>query len=278
MKSFPNRVTGTALICAAAFGILLSLGGIVLVGASSGRINTALQATLSGISDALTLTGDGLEVAHNAVAEIDATLDSLALTMEGVSSSLKNSDQTFTAISKLLGKDLPNTIKATQKTIESAQTSAKNIDEALTSLSKIPFLGSLVYNPENPLHETLGDISDSLDSVPLSLKNAQKGIDEVTDNLDTIAQDLGNAADSTALAGDSTAGALQVIEDYQTMVSGLQMDVEQMQETLTVRLRWLTALAILLLVWLGLTQVGLLMQGLALLQTGKTHRPENNEA
>lgn len=278
MKPILAYFSGLALMSAAIIGILFSLSGLVLLGVYSSQTTTNLMETLDGLSDALVVTAGGLDIAHGAVAEADTALDSLAVTLEGVNMSLTESRPSLESISDLLGTQLPNTISATQDSLEAAETSAKNIDNLLTSLSKIPFLGSLVYNPKVPLNKTIGDVSDSLNEIPEDLINAQKGMDLTIETMDSINLELGSITESTAQIRDSTTETLKVIEDYQVMMDDINKAVDQLKTNLPRYLQWATAAAVLFLLWLGLAQIGLLLQGTELVRRGKEARKENRTA
>ena len=269
MKPIFSRITGLALIIAAVMGLGLSLAGLIFLGRFSSRISTNLLSTLEYLDRALAITSDGLETAESSLKAADSALGSLVSTLDGVNESLQGMDPTLTALSTLLGKGLPETIKATQDSLDSAQTSAKNIDNVLTSLSRIPFLGTLVYNPEVPLNETLGDISDSLDAIPRSLRDAKSGLDTADKNLATITSDLGNVAQSTDQIDHSIADALLVIDEYQTLVADMQKRTKDLRQELPGQLRLATLAAALLLIWLAITQIGLLAQGVEFLARGR---------
>lgn len=277
MKPLFSRTAGTALVSAAILGILFSLGGLILLGVYSTRITASLVDTLGELSDALVVTGNGLEIAGSALDEADTALGALAVTMEGVNTTLVESQPSLTTISTLLGTELPNTIIATQGSLESAETSAKNIDGLLSSLSRLPFLGSLVYNPEVPLNETLAGVSDSLDEIPTSLRNAQKSLDLALEGFDSVNTELSNITESTDQIRASTGEAIVVIEDYQEMVEDLQKDVERLQTDLPRKMRWVMLAAALFLVWLGLAQIGLLTQGLELIMRSKPPQPDDEK-
>jgi len=265
MKTFYARIAGTTLIFTAILGVILSAGGLILTGIYATRLSATLADSLSGLSEALQVTSEALDISMSVLTEADKSLDALVKTMEGVNASLTQSKPTLDELSTLLGTDLPDTIKATQDSLNSAQTSAKNVDAVLTGLSKIPFLGSLVYNPDIPLNETLGDISDSLNGIPASLKTAQRSLDRASKNMGTVNLELDNITASTDEIRASSEDAQLVISDYQDLVSRLQTRVDEMQTSLPRSLRWLTLAFVLLLVWLGLAQIGLLVQGCQLL-------------
>ena len=269
MKPIFARITGLVLSIAAVMGLGLSLAGLILLGGFSNRISANLLGTLEYLDRALAISSDGLETAESSLLAADSALDSLVSTLDGVNESLQGMDPTLTALSTLLGKDLPGTIEATQDSLDSAQTSARNIDNVLTSLSRIPFFGTLVYNPEVPLNETIGEISDSLDAIPRSLRDAKSGLDIADRNLTTITSDLGNIAQNTDQIDVSIADALLVIDEYQTLVSDMQKRVKDFRQELPGQLRLATLAAALLLIWLAITQIGLLAQGAEFMARGR---------
>jgi len=269
MKPRFSRVTGLVLIIAALLGLGFSLAGLVFLGRFSSQVSASLAGTLDSLSEALTITQDGLDVADGALQDADSALISMTGTLDGVNQSLRGMDPTLDALRSLLGTDLPATIEATQDSLASAETSAKNIDGVLTSLSRIPFLGSLVYNPEVPLNETLAGISDSLDPIPGSLRQAKRGLDTAKTNLDTINTDLDVVVESTGEISTSTAEAQRVVSEYQTLVTSIQKRVEKMQKQLPGQVRLATLAAAIFLIWLGLAQIGLLTQGMEILSRAK---------
>ncbi|TDA63406.1 MAG: hypothetical protein D9V45_14780 [Chloroflexi bacterium] len=269
MKPIFARITGLVFSIAAVMGLGLSLAGLILLGGFSNRISANLLGTLEYLDRALAISSDGLETAESSLLAADSALESLASTLDGVNESLQGMDPTLTALSTLLGKDLPGTIEATQDSLDSAQTSARNIDNVLTSLSRVPFFGTLVYNPEVPLNETIGEISDSLDAIPRSLRDAKSGLDIADRNLTTITSDLGNIAQNTDQIDVSIADALLVIDEYQTLVSDMQKRVKDFRQELPGQLRLATLAAALLLIWLAITQIGLLAQGAEFMARGR---------
>jgi len=265
MKPFFARIAGTTLIIAAILGVILSAAGMILIGVYSARLNANLTEALGGVSDTLGITSEGLDLSMSVLTEASTALDALVLTMEAVDASLEASKPTMDELSTLLGTDLPETIKSTQDSLASAQTSAKNIDAILGGLSKFPFLGSLVYNPEIPLNETLGEISDSLDGIPTTLSTAQKSLDRASKNFESVSGELDNITASADEIGSSTDDAMVVIQDYQDLVGQLQSRVEGMQTSLPRTLNWVKLALVTLLIWLGLAQIGLIVQGCQLL-------------
>ena len=274
MKPGLSHIIGTALIFAAVLGVLFSLAGLVFLGRFSSGVALSLTDTLDSLSQALVITQDGLEVADTALQDADSALDSMTGTLDGVNQSLSGMEPTLDALRTLLGTELPATIEATQDSLASAETSAKNIDGVLTSISQIPFLGALVYNPEIPLNETLASISDSLDPIPGSLRKAKIGLDTASTNLETMNVELDVVVESTSAISDSAVESQRVINEYQTLVSGVQTRVETLQSNLPSQLRLAILAAGLFFIWLGLAQIGLLTQGLELRSRGqKSNNP-----
>lgn len=270
MKPINARTVGTLLMITACLGLVISLGGLILLGYVTIRVSASLGGTLEGISQALTISQNGLTAAESALNEADAALSSLADTIDSVSGTIQASDAAFQSLTTLLGTDLPATIRATQGSLASAEVSAKNIDGLLTTLSGIPLFGKLVYNPDIPLNETIGSISDSLDAIPVSLGGAKRGVDDVRTSLQSVTGNLADITASTDQITASTQKAQQVIDDYQTLVTRTQEQITSLQENLAGKIRLAAGFMALLLIWLGLAQFGLFTQGLELRARGRS--------
>jgi hypothetical protein len=120
-----------------------------------------------------------------------------------------------------------------------------------------------------PLNETIGGISTSLDSIPPRLQEAKRGLDTLSLNLDTVTLNMDQIASSTEDISASTNASLQVVEDYQQLANNLREEVESMQTALPGQLRLVFLGAALLLIWLGISQIGLLVQGLDLIERAR---------
>lgn len=260
------RLAGAALVLAALFGLVLSLGGIVVVWRQKTPMTQAVLSDLRLAQSVLASTGDALDLADDSLRTAVSSVQQIETTLEVMATSLEDTSPLITSLSSLLRQDIPTTIQATQTSLVAAQASAEIIDEVLTAITSIPFLTITPYNPPVPLHVALGEVSTSLDELPPSLEDIDASLADTDKNLTSIQIELRNMVDSTNQIRSSLSDARAVVGDYQRAIQRLSNRVNKLVQHFPA---WADRLALgltVLLGWVALTQVGLLVQGLTMLQ------------
>jgi prophage DNA circulation protein len=273
MAKIFNRILGIVLCITAVFGILISLTGLAAVWWYKPEVTTSLLSDVNILSNALDTTSRGLNVASQSISTSLDSVSALEKTVGATARTLDATTPTINTMVTLARVDLPTTISTVQTSLIAAQQSAKIIDDILTALTAIPFISGETYNPPVPLNVALQQISESLDSLPASLDTIQKSLSTTRDNLATIQADIQLIAADIAGIHTSLEAAQKVIEDYQTLVSDLQVRTNRVQAGLP---GWIDILAMVtsfLLVWMGISQIGLFLQGWSLVETGGHTHP-----
>ncbi len=264
MKNTPRiRKLGLLLIGLAASGMLFSLVGFAAVWIIRPNIQSGLVETVGIIDSTLKTTANGLQVLDQSIENIKSdvvtlqgSLDELGTTLIDVSTSLDTS-------AALIGNDLQITVINTQIALSSAATSAKVIDDTLAFLAAIPIIGA-DYKPDVPLHISLEQIADDMDDVPGTLVTLEGNLNDtssglssfsedlstLSEDMDSILSDLNDAQNTLGSYGDIVDTALEKITSLQTRLPGL------------ILLGCIFLSGVLL--WLGVAQASVLMQGLAL--------------
>jgi hypothetical protein len=255
------RVAGYALMVAGAGGLIFSIVGLVVLGQVQRSIETSVMENLELVGDALAATSEGLALAESSLTQATSTIEALAGTAAGTGEAMSGTVSTLDAVAEFLGEQLPATVRTTQATLMSAATSAKVVDDVLAFITNIPFLGTTQYNPEVPLHQGLEEIATSLDGIPDALGTVQDGLITASGDLKGFGDDLHLMAGNIGEIATSVESAQSVLVQYQDVVSGLQDLVASVQEALPTWLFWLRLGLSLLLIWLGIAQLGLLTQG-----------------
>lgn len=269
MKNLVYKVLGFSLLVAAVIGILVSLAGLIVIIRVQKQATVSLTSMLELLDSTLTTTENGFEVADNAFADAIDALESLQMTVDSVEVVMGKTLPTLDSISELIGTKLPSTIRSTRGALNVAQTAAKNVDNFLTTLSSIPIIGTVIYNPETPLNQTISKVSDSLKDTPEMLKSSQENIDQMSVSLGDIQTEMKGISDNVRSITSSVEEARAVLQDYQESVKSIHNEVNRIQEKLPTWMRLLTAGFTLIFIWLALAQVAIAMQGLELLARGK---------
>jgi uncharacterized protein YoxC len=265
LKRLFYKIVGISLILAALVGLTVAVIGIIGIWKFEGRVLASLDKTLSFLDTTLKTTADGLTVASDALDQADSSLTTLVTTIDTTGKSVQDLVPLLDVLTSITTISLPDTILSTQKALDSAQASAGIIDSTLDFLSSIPFLGVKQSPTKAPLGKALGDVSASLDDVPTTLKSMDGSLTAARTNLGSIESQFTAISADINKIGDSLDTAKKVTTQYQDMVASLQEKVTQTRENLPVTLALVGSILTILFVWLGLTQIGLMMQGLEMM-------------
>jgi hypothetical protein len=264
MKRTNSRVVGAVLLLGAGIGIVISLVGLVGVWTAAPKVETAVVKTFERVSESLTTTQEGLDVIAESMQQASDTL----LIMETVASEMALSvDQTIPMVDRagtLVGEHMTEIVQETQTSLDAAQSSAKLVDDTLGLITSLPIIGRR-YAPANSLSSSISGVSQSLDELPSSFLELQANLKIASSNLKTMQVQVQALGVSLKNISGSMEKAQGVVEDYQVQVTGLEADLKTFQEQVP---SWLTGLKwglTLFFLWMGIAQLGLFLQGAALL-------------
>jgi hypothetical protein len=261
-----NRLIGIILIAAAVAGTIFSLFGLFAAWHYRPVITKNVVENLALLDQTLKATQDGLAIVDEAVLTTNEQVASLQIGTEALAKALHDSSPVLVSLSNLTGKALPAAVTAAQTSLTSAQSSALLIDNILGTLSNIPFSPVAKYNPEVPLHTALAQISSSLDELPTSLATISSSISASKTNIDVVEQQISKMSETVKKASDSLSKARDVIHQYQDVTSKLEERSAAAQKAAPGWITGATWLITFLLFWFIIAQLGLTMQGLALLR------------
>jgi len=269
MKPIYQRISGIALMAAGVMGILLVIAGIIFLVRVGPRIEASAAETLELVDRTLLTTEEGLVLAEDSLEQVVETVESLEATVASVGQTIYGTVPLVDSVADLLGERLTETIKATQDTLLSVAKSAKLVDNVLSIVTAIPFIGTDRYQPEVPLHVGLENVITSLDEIPDSLGAAQEDLTSSSGKLDAMQDDFTAMADNIGQIATSLESAQAVLDEYRDIVTDLQEQVSSVRQGLPVGLRWLGIVFTFVLVWLGIAQIGPLIQGWELIQRSR---------
>ncbi|MEI8165488.1 MAG: hypothetical protein WCG26_03880 [Chloroflexales bacterium] len=255
------RWIGATLIGAGLLGLLLSLAGLIFVVSVGTAAEGALMRELTTLDQALAATSDGLTVADSTLADTRRTLTALGTTLDDATTALTATMPTVIALKDLTGTSLPQTLGTTRQALASAQATAKVVDDVLRTVAMF----GVAYDPAVPLNVALGQVADSLGELPTTLGEMSAGLGTAHTQLGLVASDLGEVSAGVASITTSVNAAATVVGHYQTVVGNLRGEVAAVREAAPGWMMLTRGGLILLLIWLGLAQIGLLTQGWALL-------------
>jgi chromosome segregation ATPase len=226
--------------------IRTELGLIIELINTTDQALTLLEDSLGQTQEDVTLLKDALLSMAQTIHEADPMLESLVL---------------------LTGTSLPDTISSIQSSLASAQESADIMENVLRLVSRIPFFPGDTYNPEVSLSQSLADISSRLDSIPPSLDSLQASLANTQDNMGDLEDQLTQIALSTEQLADNIQLSLELISDYQTELTKANERYEKFYQQIPGIVTRTAQIVILLIGLVSLGHLGLLFQGIQILQS-----------
>lgn len=262
MKETNNhRILNIAFVIISGLGILFSLVGITSIWLAKPRIQDSILILFNSSDNILTNTNEGLQV-------LDSTLELSKENLDTIETTLKNLDDTLFSISTsldssatLIGDDLRLTVIDTQNALSSAATSAELIDNTLAILAAIPFLGS-DYQPDTPLHISLGQVATSLDDVPDSLQTIEESLKDTVTGLDLLKTDLADLAENIGDFENDLSDAQIVLLEYVRIIEGLERSSDKLQRNLPLYMTLVSLLISGIMFWLGFAQFVILLRSI----------------
>jgi methyl-accepting chemotaxis protein len=268
---------GALLIIASLAGLVICVGGIYGAWQVRERLVTSLNNTLALLENTLKATSGALVVANDSMDTATKSVEALAETIRTTGRSVNDTLPMIDSLAKLTTVDLPETIKTTQDALDSAKTSAVTIDSTLKLVTTIPLLPLPAYDPPVPLGEALGDVSTSLDPLPESLLSMKDSLANTKTNLGQIGGQFDTIAADVNEINASLVNAKNVIGQYQQVVATLEGQIGLTKTSLPNLVNIMAWVFTVVLVWLGLTQVGLMMQGFEMIGMGLVREEKEPE-
>jgi hypothetical protein len=266
------RFTGVILIITAIAGIIFSM--LVLAGLWIYRPTAAetVRGNVLLVRDTLQTTSSGLVIMEQSLESAISSFTTLETTVIATANSIEDSTPMLNTLVLLTAEDLPATISSAQLSLEAAQDSAEIIDGLLTFLANLPLVPRNLYNPPVPLHTALGQVSDSLENMPQALTTIEESLTTTSANMITIRGEISLIADDLSEINLSLVEARGVIGDYQVLVTDLQTRADRLEQDMEAGLNILILVLSFILVWIAISQLGLLVQGIDLLSPNRAEK------
>lgn len=256
-----KSVLGIALMAFSALGLLISLLGLLLAFRFSGQVASSAGAAVDVAVASLTSTKQNLDLASRGVEQAQVVLGATQGFLESADSGLENTSVMLGSVSDIMADDLPDVIEETQRSLTAAEEGAAVIEQVLYGLNAISALTGITYDPEVSLTEGLADINESLDTLPATLAELDESLSAAQENLDALQTSvtlLPAPLEETETVLDE---AQTSVESYSSVIEKLTQKVSNLQESLPNWTRAVVFALYFLLLWLAISQIGLLWQG-----------------
>ena len=256
-----KRALGVILMIFSGLGLVISLLALVLVCRFSGPVAASADEALTLTVAALTSTKQNLDLAQTALGEAQVALGAVQAFMGEAGDGLANTSAVIGSLGEILADDLPDVIMESQHSLSGAQEGAAVIERVLYGLNAISGLTGVRYDPEVSLTESFAGINESLDPIPKTLAELDENLGAAQDNLGGIQTTVGELSGPLDETEAVLAEAQASVEAYSNTISQLTQEVRNLQRSLPNWTRAVILAAYFLLIWLAVSQIGLLWQG-----------------
>lgn len=266
MRKIFRRTIGILLVITSIVSVLISLFFLVQIWRLRQPLTTRLVDNLNLLYATTVTTEDSLQLIEGTLTRLLDSTATLQDTTISVAQSIHDTGLLAGSFATIIGDDFPETIADTQTALESAQSSAVVIDNVLTALASIPLIG-IDYDPPLPLNLALGQVSDSLTSMPSTLEQVQGDLDNAHTNLIELEEHVININQHIQLITDNLLQAQDTIDEYQEEIGQIKPRLDHSRSAAH---GWILSAAwglTFIIIWLMISQLGLVLQGIDILMS-----------
>lgn len=263
-----QKFLAVLLISTAVLGWLISLSGLVLLWASYRPVRQTVTEVLEVTSGALQVSSQTIVLLENSLVQAEESLAEVYTTLNGFSVVMETTAGVLEGVSQVLGDEFIRILRDTSTGMQGLERTSRLIDNTLAFISSIPFFGGSQYQPEVPLAESVASIRRDLEGMPTALEQVSTQLKDTADGLQPLPAAMSNLTAQLAGIQNNLSQTRRQLDEYQAIIDSYQSKLERLKTILPAVMSGLYAGISILLVWIGLAQIGLFTQGLERL--GKT--------
>ncbi len=263
-----SRLSGAIFVIGAVFGLVISISCLIILWSTKADVTRRVSSTAALVGSALTAT-------HEMIGVVGTTLDQAATSLQitqsmvsDVSRTLNDSSGLISSTADLVGTNMVDFVNNTQTSLASVQNSAKAVDSILTKISSVPLIGPYLgggYSPDMPLEASVANVSRSMDPLPGSLTKIRRDLDVSSANVSTIHADIQTLAGQIDSIKANLEQARKVVDEYRNILADVQTRYDAFESRLPVTINIIYIGVTLVLVWILITQIGMLIRGIELM-------------
>jgi len=197
-------------------GMLIAVFGMVVGWIFVGQLANASDDSLDVTIQTLDAVDDTIDLADQVLVSSVDGITALADTLTAVSVSFDTGTQAIDDIAGLAETVGPSLEDAAGK-VRTLERIGNDIDSVLATLSNLPIGPD--YNPQAGLGDTLGQLADTLEDLPVQLATTATSLTDFTGSADGVQQQLDGLATSVQTISDDLADTGSIVEQYRASVA-----------------------------------------------------------
>lgn len=253
-----SNVISSILIFLGSLFVILSIAGIIAIWVYRGPLldqaNTRLNQVDSELTQAHTALTNGKDELQRTLRIVDAADKGLSAMKQQMTTARQLTDQ----INGTVNQSLIPGLQGVRDKVNSLRGTLENLRNSLKTLNSLPFL-----NLNLPGDEFLAGLIGDVDNLDKQIASVQKLAQQASTFVGDTDYLLGGNLTDTK---QRIQALLNSVTTYDQKVSGWQVQVRSVKASAP---RWINEAAVgltLFLIWFGISQVGLVLHGLAMRQ------------
>jgi hypothetical protein len=271
-----SRLTGWIFVIGAVLGLFLSIFGLMILWSTRASVTRQVTETAALVGQAIQSTSETITVTSSTLDQAGTDLGLVQKMIGDMANTLGSSSGMISSTADLMGTNMVDFVNNTQTSLTSVQNSAKMIDSMLKTINGVPLLGPWLgkgYNPNMPLEDSVANVSRSLDPLPGAFTKIQRDLKVSSADVATVKTEMEVLARQVDAIQTSLQNARQVVSEYRGILDDVQARYNAFEKDLPAAINIVYLVLTLVLLWMLITQAGLLIQGLMLLEAVKVTGP-----
>ena len=269
-----KRILGLIIILTAILGLAVCLIAIVAGPPVLDRFAADIDDSMASIGGTLDTVSETLRFAQVTSSQVITGLSTAETSVMNTAEIINQTRPMLLSAGTIVTVDVANGLDQVQAAIPTLAQLAGNVDKTLNFLSTVNILGfklGIDYNPAVPMDQSITMIGNSLNGIPEKLRGMSTSIIATDQALDTTVTNLNTIGSNLQYINASFSQFSGMFGTYLQNTTEIKQRLLVTQNLLHNDLQSIKIGLLIVLAWLGLTQLAPLYVGVSLL-TGRAAR------
>lgn len=269
-------LAGRVIVAIAVITLVVTLIGTVVAQQLVRDFHLGVAQSLELTADVLDTVDESFVVAEEALVVIGDGVTEAQGAVRSLGRSMEEGQGALDSLTALTGMEVADAIADVEQALPAVQQAASAIDDTLATLSLLPF--GLAYEPERPLGESIGAISDGLEGLPDELRAQAEQVERTSTELAGATQSTIATAEALAALDERIDDATDLVGGYEERATEAALLVDEQRTALDTTATRARILIVTVGLVFGVGQFGPIYLGLALARGRVTTRHDRSPA
>ena len=261
-----RNIIGVFFLVVGISGLALSVAGTLISRQIINDFGKAAENALLLTGESLETINDTLILTKQTLGDVSSGLDTVGVAAVSLSNAVDDTQPIMEQVTQVAARDVPDSLESVQGAIPDIAEAAGAIDDTLRILNAfqversifgvpIQFDLGIDYDPEAPLSETVLELGQSLDGMPMGLRALEDDLNSANESMLVIADNVLTIAGDLERLNASVSELEPLVDEYIGLATETTDLIRQTRASLNQQLQTAKLISTLLFVWLGLSQI-----------------------